>query len=73
MARLLVAIAAYAAADDAPVFAGPVAALCAANEYYSSLSLSCRTCAPTTPDAAVVVAPVLPPAADPADVDPGMT
>ena len=30
MARLLVAIAAYAAADDAPVFAGPVAALCAA-------------------------------------------
>lgn len=55
MARLLVAIAAYAAADDAPVFAGPVAALCAANEYYSSLSLSCRTCAPTTPDAAVGV------------------
>ena len=47
------ALAAAAAAEDAPVFASPVASLCAANEYYSSLTLSCQLCAPTTPDLAV--------------------
>ncbi len=49
----LTALAAAAAAEDAPVFASPVSSLCAANEYYSSLTLSCQLCAPTTPDLAI--------------------
>ena len=36
----LSALAAAAAAEDAPVFASPVASLCQTNEYYSSLTLS---------------------------------